>query len=53
MQPSITICCVGSLFPLLKGTDSLAWPEKQNNVHTQKEVLKVLFRVGIKDEVLH
>lgn len=32
-----------------------AWPgrKKQNNLHTQKEVLKVLFRVGIKDEVLH
>lgn len=32
MQPAITICCVGSLFPLVKGTDSLAWPEKQNSV---------------------
>lgn len=53
MQPTITICCVGSLFPLLKGTDSLAWPEKQNSVlYTQKEVLKVLFRIRLKNEIL-
>lgn len=37
-QPTTTICCVGSLFPLLKGSDSLAWPGKQNNVlYTHKK----------------
>lgn len=38
MQATLTICCVGSLFLLLKGTDSLARKEtKQSTLHTQKK----------------
>lgn len=48
MQATITICCVGSLFLLLKGCGSLARKEKkQCTLHTQKEDLKVLFRIRI------